>query len=61
MNSWEKQWPAFCAAMGLDAATTTKAPFTLTNKSYVLALEDQVLKPLMDDGGMARPSSAEHL
>ena len=51
MNSWETQFPAFCAAMGLDAATTTKAPFTLTNKSYVLALEDQVLKPLMDDGG----------
>ena len=49
VHAYETQHAAAVAAMGLPASTGD-LPFTLTNQSYLYALEDVVLKAIEDDG-----------
>ena len=53
VGSWEDKYPEMCEKLGLDPSKPPGPkgiPFTLTNKSYVNALEDIVLKTIEDDG-----------
>jgi len=53
IGKWEDKYDEVCAAMGIDPAHPPGpkgVPFTLTNKTYVYALEDIVLKTIEDDG-----------
>lgn len=51
IGNWEDKFQDVCDALGIDAKSVEKSiPFDLTNKSYVFALEDIVLKSIEDDG-----------
>jgi len=53
IGKWEDKYNEVCAAMGIDPLHPPGpkgVPFTLTNKTYVYALEDIVLKAIEDDG-----------
>ncbi len=43
-------FPALCEALGLNPATTTVVPFTVVNKTVAYAVEDIVMKALIDLG-----------
>jgi alpha-glucosidase (family GH31 glycosyl hydrolase) len=46
----EDQYPAFTKALGEDPSNGQTLPFDAGNRSYIEALEKQVLQPLQDDG-----------
>eukprot|EP00939_MAST-03C_sp_MAST-3C-sp1_P004520 g4520.t1 len=51
IGNWEDRFQDVCKSLGVDPASVQKSiPFDLTNKSYVYALEDIVLKAVEDDG-----------
>ena len=39
VGRYDKMFGQMCAAMGLDAATTTTVPFSIVNKTYAYARE----------------------
>eukprot|EP00048_Salpingoeca_helianthica_P017615 m.238166 g.238166 ORF g.238166 m.238166 type:complete len:1023 (+) comp21632_c0_seq1:109-3177(+) len=48
--SFEKQYPAMAAAMGLDPDTKATVPFFISNKTFAAALQTAVLEPLAREG-----------
>ena len=51
IGNWEDRFDDVCERLGIDPKSVSKSiPFDLTNKSYVYALEDIVLKDIEDDG-----------
>ena len=50
VGSWETAYAAMCAAVGFDPARNHTVPFDLLNATWAYALEDLVLKPVLDQG-----------
>ncbi|QDZ20538.1 glycoside hydrolase [Chloropicon primus] len=46
----EARYPEACSAAGIDPATKKTIPFSVANKTLMLAVEDQVLAPLKANG-----------
>mmetsp|Transcript_9635 Transcript_9635/g.21979 ORF Transcript_9635/g.21979 Transcript_9635/m.21979 type:complete len:813 (-) Transcript_9635:259-2697(-) len=46
VNSWEEEFPALCAALGLNDSATAAVPFDMSDLPSQLGLEDVVLQPL---------------
>ena len=46
----EAEYPAACAALGIDPATNQTIPFSVANETLMMAVEDNVLKPLHANG-----------
>ena len=50
VNAWEDTYAAFASALGLSAASGARINMSLTNKSYVFALEDVVVHDVEKSG-----------
>ena len=52
INKWETQFEPMCQLMGCNSSLDKPINFTITNQTFMLGLEDIVLKPLEDVNGV---------
>ncbi len=50
VGSWETAYTAMAEAVGINPASQQTVPFNLANSTWAYALEDLVLKPVLDQG-----------
>jgi alpha-glucosidase (family GH31 glycosyl hydrolase) len=50
VGAWEDKYAEMCAAVGQDPSQGKAVPFSIVNKSHAYALEDIVVKAVVDQG-----------